>query len=119
MVKRYIRSAERFHRRQDSDACDDAKVQDSKSSTETIVYERISGEKSGLVGTWKPVSDHTDTPEVFTFRVTPEGALAYSGNDESFIVKPDAAQHRLNGDFTVSLKSSGEAHPRTYYFRER
>ncbi|MGC2660297.1 MAG: hypothetical protein WA324_20270 [Bryobacteraceae bacterium] len=45
---------------------------------------------------------------MFTFRVTPEGALAYSGTDESFIVKPDAAQHRLNGDFTVSLKSSGE-----------
>ncbi len=80
-----------------------------KDSSETTVYSRISAEKSGLVGTWKPISVHADTPDVFTLRVTPDGALSYVGPEESYRLKPDGNRYPLKGDFDgVSLRSSGD-----------
>lgn len=85
------------------------KTNDRGNPTETTVYSRISGEKSGLAGTWKPISVHADTPDVFTFRVTPDGALSYVGQEESYSVKPDGNRYPLKGDFDgVSLRSSGD-----------
>jgi hypothetical protein len=85
------------------------KTKDAKSVAQTAVYERISGEKSGLVGTWKRISVHADAPDVLSFRITPDGALSYAGQDETYIVKPDGKQYPSKGDFdTVSLKSSDD-----------
>lgn len=85
------------------------KTDSRKDFTETTVYTRTSPEKSGLVGTWKPVSVHADTPDVLTFRVTPDGALSYAGAGESFSAKPDGNRYPLKSDLdSVSLRFSGD-----------
>ncbi len=80
-----------------------------KDSTQTTVYTRISAEKDGLIGTWKAISSHSDTPDVFTFRVTPDGALSYAGLEATFTVKPDGNRYPVKDGFdSVSLRSSGD-----------
>ena len=80
-----------------------------KDTTVTTVYSRISAEKDGLAGTWKPVSGRSDTADVFTFRVTPDGTLSYAGLDASFSVKPDGNRYPVKDEFDgVSLRSSGD-----------
>ena len=69
-----------------------------------------SAETGGLTETWKPVSSHSDTPpEVFTFRVTSDGALSYTRLEASFTVKPDGNLYPAKGSVDgVSLRSSGD-----------
>ncbi len=65
----------------------------------------ISAENSGLVGTWKPLSEYVDTPDFLSFQVTLDGALSASSLYLNYKAKPDGKPYPgADGSNDVSLR---------------
>lgn len=78
----------------------------------TRVLERTSGAGAGLEGSWKVVSERSDTPSTMKVELTPSGDFRVQVSDSIFTVKPDGKEYPFTGthilpNITVTLQAVG------------